>query len=148
MSKKKKKTRIPEEAWVTLQHQDFWRKPVSEWKDLSTWDEYFLQNNSGTRTIKASHDSLQAELNVLIQHGDKRTKELKKVLSIQEELKVSILANVLHPAPMVWGRRVFGPMLAIHHLRRAHFLLNKFVLHPAPMVWGRRASGLLLAISP
>ncbi|CAB4479115.1 unnamed protein product [Rhizophagus irregularis] len=102
----------------------------------------------GTRTIKASHDSLQAELNVLIQHGDKRTKKLKKVLLIQEELKVSILANVLHPTPMVWRKRVFGPMLAINHLRRAHFLLNKFVLHPAPMVWGRRASGLLLAISP
>ncbi|PKC66639.1 hypothetical protein RhiirA1_441616 [Rhizophagus irregularis] len=47
------------------------------------------KNNSGTRTIKASHDSLQAELNVLIQHGDKRTKKLKKVLLIQEELKMA-----------------------------------------------------------
>jgi len=89
---------------------DFWEKPVSEW-GVETWNSYY--NKKNTTTSQSSLSSFCAELDVLINHGDRRTKAWKKAKSLRNESRVN--PCVLRPASAVWGRRVFGLVLAIHH---------------------------------
>ncbi|CAG8594418.1 8066_t:CDS:2 [Funneliformis mosseae] len=107
-----KQNKVPEDVWEILQHKDF-SVQSQNGMVLSTWNEYFLQNNSGMRTIKASHDSLQAELNLLIQNGDKRIKEVKKVISIQGELKVICATSC---SDGVGKKSVWSPEKSVMHL--------------------------------
>ncbi|CAB4418926.1 unnamed protein product [Rhizophagus irregularis] len=111
---------IPEKTWSKLLYSDFWEKPVSEWGGVENWELYYNKKNPTKKTVQSSHNSLRLELEALIKYGDKRTKAWKKAYAMSNELKLVLLeyissVGVLHPALLVWERRVFGLVLAIHH---------------------------------
>jgi hypothetical protein len=63
------------------------RTPVGN-KD--TWDHYYYWKNPKT-TEQKSHNALGDELKMLIQNLKPDSKEVEKALSIQHDLKVSVL---------------------------------------------------------
>ena len=63
---------------------EYWEKSPSKWGNVETWDHFFIEKNlSATRHM--SHNTLGAELQILIKDLKPGTRTNEKALAIQHD---------------------------------------------------------------
>lgn len=71
---------------------EYWEEPHSKWGNTNTWNHYFIEKMPDATKHK-SHNTLGAELKVLIQNLKSGTRASRKALVIQRDLKVSVFTK-------------------------------------------------------
>ena len=69
---------------------EYWEEPYSKWGNTDTWDHYFIEKIPDA-TRHESHSALGAELEALIRTLKPGTRASRKALTMQRDLKVSVL---------------------------------------------------------